>query len=223
MSALDWIVSIGITILFYFVPYIIFLACHKGPIPQEKAKKFTIIWSIISFLLVLVFKLLIVYLGRNTSSGMNVFAVFLWNGLGYFILTNSSKRIDDGEHEQLTEHAYVSPIQNHKEDKQTNFRIITICLAISLVANVALIVTVIYYNDKYTNLSAEYQEAINYISKDYIQKNKSNKSETTTSSNSKSNSNENIDWDALLEKAKENDYDYKASKEALEAIDNFNN
>lgn len=225
MSALDWIISIGITILAYFVPYIIFLACHKEPISQEKAKKFTIIWAIISFLLVFAFKLLIIYFGGNTSSGMNIFAVFVWNGLGYFILINSSKkRIADGEEKQLTEHKLQHTCDiPHKTKKTSKFRITTICLVVSVIANLVLVPTAIYYNNKYNSVSAKYQEMIDYVANNYIQENQSNKTEVTTSSNSKSNSNEEFDWDSLLEKAKENDYDYKASKEALQAIDDFDN
>lgn len=120
MSAIDWIFSIGITILTYFVPYIIFLVCHKGPIPPKKAKKFTIIWTIISVLLVLASKFLIHYLGGNVSSKINFFAVFVWNSLGYSILTNTNKRIAAGKAEQQTEH-----IDQHNSHTNTQMNINT--------------------------------------------------------------------------------------------------
>lgn len=80
------IVSLLITVLVYTVPVLIYrFGIRKGPLPRAKAKKFTVIYGILAFLVMSV--LLFLLNGEVGTSS----AILLWSMVNYKILTSDHR------------------------------------------------------------------------------------------------------------------------------------
>lgn len=79
-------------ILLYFVPYVVVRLIHRRSFSLKTAKIMTIVWAIISAAIVVAIKYITSSLGATVSNGLNVAAIFIWHGFGYYVLLTESKR-----------------------------------------------------------------------------------------------------------------------------------
>ena len=77
------------TILLYFVPYVVVRLIHRRSFSLKAAKIMTIVWAIVSAAIVVAIKFATSPTGTR---GLNVAAIFIWHGFGYYVLLTESKR-----------------------------------------------------------------------------------------------------------------------------------
>lgn len=80
------------TILLYFVPYVVVRLIHRRSFSLKAAKIMTIVWAIVSAAIVVAIKFATGATSPTGTSGLNVAAIFIWHGFGYYVLLTESKR-----------------------------------------------------------------------------------------------------------------------------------
>ena len=80
------------TILLYFVPYVVVRLIHRRSFSLKAAKIMTIVWAIVSAAIVVAIKFATGATSPTGTRGLNVAAIFIWHGFGYYVLLTESKR-----------------------------------------------------------------------------------------------------------------------------------
>lgn len=80
------------TILLYFVPYVVVRLIHRRSFSLKAAKIMTIVWAIVSAAIVVANKFATGATSPTGTRGLNVAAIFIWHGFGYYVLLTESKR-----------------------------------------------------------------------------------------------------------------------------------
>lgn len=80
------------TILLYFVPYVVVRLIHRRSFSLKAAKIMTIVWAIVSTAIVVAIKFATGATSPTGTRGLNVAAIFIWHGFGYYVLLTESKR-----------------------------------------------------------------------------------------------------------------------------------
>lgn len=80
------------TILLYFVPYVVVRLIHRRSFSLKAAKIMTIVWAIVSAAIVVAIKFATGTTSPTGTRGLNVAAIFIWHGFGYYVLLTESKR-----------------------------------------------------------------------------------------------------------------------------------
>ena len=80
------------TILLYFVPYVVVRLIHRRSYSLTAAKIMTIVWAIVSAAIVVAIKFATGATSPTGTRGLNVAAIFIWHGFGYYVLLTESKR-----------------------------------------------------------------------------------------------------------------------------------
>lgn len=80
------------TILLYFVPYVVVRLIHRRSFSLKAAKIMTIVWAIVSAAIVVAIKFATGATSPTGTRGLNVAAIFIWHGFGYYALLTESKR-----------------------------------------------------------------------------------------------------------------------------------
>lgn len=80
------------TILLYFVPYVVVRLIHRRSFSLKTAKIMTIVWAIVSAAIVVAIKFATGATSPTGTRGLNVAAIFIWHGFGYYVLLTESKR-----------------------------------------------------------------------------------------------------------------------------------
>ena len=80
------------TILLYFVPYVVVRLIHRRSFTLKAAKIMTIVWAIVSAAIVVAIKFATGATSPTGTRGLNVAAIFIWHGFGYYVLLTESKR-----------------------------------------------------------------------------------------------------------------------------------
>lgn len=80
------------TILLYFVPYVVVRLIHRRSFSLKAAKIMTIVWAIVSAAIVVAIKFATSATSPTGTRGLNVAAIFIWHGFGYYVLLTESKR-----------------------------------------------------------------------------------------------------------------------------------
>ena len=80
------------TILLYFVPYVVVRLIHRRSFSLKAAKIMTFVWAIVSAAIVVAIKFATGATSPTGTRGLNVAAIFIWHGFGYYVLLTESKR-----------------------------------------------------------------------------------------------------------------------------------
>lgn len=80
------------TILLYFVPYVVVRLIRRRSFSLKAAKIMTIVWAIVSAAIVVAIKFATGATSPTGTRGLNVAAIFIWHGFGYYVLLTESKR-----------------------------------------------------------------------------------------------------------------------------------
>lgn len=80
------------TILLYFVPYVVVRLIHRRSFSLKAAKIMTIVWAIVSAAIVVAIKFATGATSPTGTRELNVAAIFIWHGFGYYVLLTESKR-----------------------------------------------------------------------------------------------------------------------------------
>lgn len=104
---MDLITDLLITVLLYCTPAVFYrYAIIEAPIPEKKAVKFSILWSVIVYV-----ALFVVYMAIQAGTIPNMAAAFIWGTVNTWILTRGSKKTDSSENTP-------APVQQPAESQQ---------------------------------------------------------------------------------------------------------
>ena len=78
--------------LYCFVPYVVVRLIHRRSFSLKAAKIMTIVWAIVSAAIVVAIKFATGATSPTGTRGLNVAAIFIWHGFGYYVLLTESKR-----------------------------------------------------------------------------------------------------------------------------------
>ncbi len=213
---LDILVSALITVGVILPPYIIIKIIPKIKISIKQAKIITIICSIISYLIFLAIFFLVVHKPPSIPP------IILWNFIGYLIIKskctdvqtnkeksdakieeNSIEKIIENEtanHNEIKEQNKVDIEIKHREKEKNKFNsniVVIIVLSVVIVILASCLTFVVSNKDNSTNESTMHHSTT------------TTKRSTTTTQN-----NDSIDYDVILEKARQ--MDEKRYQEELE-------
>lgn len=114
------------TILLYFVPYVVVRLIHRRSFSLKAAKIMTIVWAIVSAAIVVAIKFATGATSPTGTRGLNVAAIFIWHGFGYYVLLTESKREKANHNSAPTAEPQAlingKPWRDHKTKAETHDR-----------------------------------------------------------------------------------------------------